>query len=171
MDKKTLIQVSKFLSIGVVNTAVDLSILNVLIIATSNHSLPAYGLFKSVSFTAGAVNSYFFNKYWTFKHPLTQVSNHTAQRLRFAMVSIASLIINTSVASTVYALLTIAYPTTNASISGSLGGISGTLVGLVWNFFAFKMFVFRSGRVPSNPYDSAYWNAARRSERTPVDFD
>ena len=62
-----LLQLAKFIVVGVLNTLVDLGVLNLLILVTDVTLGPFYVIFKSISFIAAVSNSYVWNKYWTFE--------------------------------------------------------------------------------------------------------
>ena len=57
----------KFSAVGAVNFLIDLSILNLLSFATGINRGIFAALFSAVSFLAANLNSYFWNKKWTFK--------------------------------------------------------------------------------------------------------
>ncbi|MEK9181163.1 MAG: GtrA family protein [Patescibacteria group bacterium] len=59
-------QLSRFVGIGFLNTAVDFSIANILIASTGFDSGLQLSLLKMVSFTAAVFHSFFWNKYWAF---------------------------------------------------------------------------------------------------------
>src|ERR1035437_4142761 len=62
----SLFEFSKFAVVGVLNSGVDFGILNSLILITGVVSGAGFLAFKSVSVTLGVINSYLWNKYWTF---------------------------------------------------------------------------------------------------------
>ena len=62
----SLFEFSKFAVVGVLNSGVDFGILNLLILITGVASGGGFFAFKSVSVTLGVINSYVWNKYWTF---------------------------------------------------------------------------------------------------------
>ena len=68
LGKKFLIvlQAARFVLVGALNTFIDLGVLNSLIWFSGVAAGPLYSLFKGVSFLVATVNSYFWNKYWTF---------------------------------------------------------------------------------------------------------
>ena len=58
---------SKFAVVGVLNSGVDFGILNALMLITGLSSGAGFLAFKSISVTLGVINSYLWNKYWTFE--------------------------------------------------------------------------------------------------------
>lgn len=62
----SLFEFTKFAVVSVLNSAVDFGGLNFLILITRVASGAGYVAFKSVSVTLGVINSYLWNKYWTF---------------------------------------------------------------------------------------------------------
>src|SRR5882724_12844167 len=67
MKSKHLSQVLKFIVVGILNTAIDLAVLNFLILVfhTGKTGL-TYSIFKAISFLAALANSYLMNRSWTF---------------------------------------------------------------------------------------------------------
>lgn len=69
--KKTVIQIIKFGIVGLSNTAVTAATLFILISLLKVDSLVA----NPIGYTLGLINSFIFNKFWTFKsssHPLRE---------------------------------------------------------------------------------------------------
>ncbi len=134
-----LLQLAKFAAIGGLNTILDLGILNILIIATGIATGYGYSLFKSISFVAANINSYFWNKHWTFG-----ASNQASLKEfgQFVMVSAVGFIINISTASV---LVNVIGAPENFSPErwANIGAISAVLISLVWNFVGYKFFVFK----------------------------
>src|SRR3989344_2662710 len=90
-------QAIKFVLVGILNTLVDLGVLNLLIFASGIASGFGYSAFKGISFTVAVINSYFLNKFWTFKMRETEgVKREFAQ---FFIVSLIGFGINVGVAS------------------------------------------------------------------------
>src|SRR6056297_4364021 len=59
-------EIAKFAVVGALNTFVDLGVLNLLIFFTGIASGIYYSVFKGFSFFIATVNSYLWNKNWTF---------------------------------------------------------------------------------------------------------
>jgi putative flippase GtrA len=65
--KKLVRQVSRFGLVGVLNTALDLLVLNGLLALFPTTRALVIVLFTALAYSVGAVNSFLFNKYWTFE--------------------------------------------------------------------------------------------------------
>jgi len=60
-------QFIKFVLVGLINTAVYFGSLNLFMIVSRIHQGWWYSIFVAVAFVVSAVNSYFWNKRWTFQ--------------------------------------------------------------------------------------------------------
>jgi putative flippase GtrA len=132
-------QIARFAIVGVINTAVDLTVLNTLIaVSHRGRSGLLYSLFKAISFVVAMLNSYWLNCSWTFRQALAQ---DAAKRVgRFLPVSALALAINVGTASWV------------ATLSEPLGwlvkwwpsvaALAGAACGLAFNFCGYKYLVF-----------------------------
>lgn len=138
---KILPQFYKFVLIGVLNTLLDLSILNAFVVATGISIGWHFSLFKGISFVIAVINSYFWNKLWTFSDG-AKGGTRTVEFGKFVAVSLAGLGINVGVASFL------------VNVVGPLGGIKLQLwvsisalaaIGFttISNFVGYKMFVFK----------------------------
>lgn len=148
-------QIAKFVVIGVLNALVDIGLLAYMLngAARSPYRIASddllftlfvpiafYSLYKSLSFIVANVNSYYWNKYWTFEN--TAAGKSGSQFVQFFVVSLVGFFINVITASSVSA----AFHTTG-SLSpeqwGLVGAVAGSLTGLVWNFVGYKFIVFK----------------------------
>jgi putative flippase GtrA len=148
-------QVLRFSVIGFVNTALDLIVLNLLILLTgAGHSGPLFTLFKTVSFFVAVANSYVMNAKWTFSEP--GVRTTVLQGGQFVFVSALGSALNVGIASYV---ATCAHPPLKLQpYWPSVAALFGTVCTCMFNFLGYKYFVF-----------SESWcngDAARRSEMT-----
>ena len=134
-----LFQFSKFVIVGVINTGIDFSILNLLIFLTGQSSGIHYSMFKTISFSVAVTNSYFMNKYWTFSsHETAKAGEFT----KFILVNLVGLGINVGAAS--YIVNIIGVPDGLSPVLwANIGAISAVVVTLFWNFFGMKTFVFK----------------------------
>lgn len=128
-------QVIKFVIVGVGNTLVDLSVLNLLIFLTNATSGVPFIFFKTISFLVAVTNSYIWNRRWTFRSD-KQVF------IKFLLISAVGLLLNVGSASF---LVNIVGPQfgLSAKIWANIGAACGTLVVMTWNFLGYKFVVFR----------------------------
>ena len=132
---------TKFLIIGVGNTAVDFLVLTLLLLIYPSTSTLIYLGYKTISFTVASINSYFWNKYWVFK---SSSSEKKSERIRFALVSGIGLALNVGSATTAFYLAVRLFPLVSHIIAGTTAALFGTACGLLWNFIAYSYVVFYS---------------------------
>ena len=130
-----LYQFAKFFLVGGMNTLVDLGILNLLIFVSEISSGLWYSVFKGFSFLVATINSYLWNKLWTFKTGKGAFS-------QFLVVSFIGLLINVGIASLVVNSIGIQFGL-SAAAWASIGALAGSVVGLIWNFLGYKFIVFK----------------------------
>lgn len=136
-------QLAKFAVVGLVNTAIDFSILNLLMMLTNIIEGPMYSVFKSISFLVAVTNSFFWNKFWTFRQKSTQQAGR--QFLTFFVVSVIGFGLNVGTASFVTNLIGPQFGIA-AGRWANIGAVGGTLVAMVENFLGYKFIVFRKRR-------------------------
>ena len=134
-----------FSFIGIVNTVIDLAVLNILIWFThTGQSGFRYTEYKTISFLAALLNSYLLNRHWTFaKVPKKRMGPEAVQ---FFLVSVVGAALNIGSASVVASYL---HPGLGLEkYWPSISALSGTLWGLVFNFVGYKYLVFSGRRSP-----------------------
>lgn len=135
-----LYQMSKFGLVGVGNTVIDTGLFSLFIFLSGITSGIFISLFRTLSVFAAIVNSYVWNKYWSFEKKDSQ--EVPKEFIHFVLISIVGMVINVSLTSFL------------VNVLGPQGGISptawATLAGiipvplvLVWNFVGYKLFVFK----------------------------
>lgn len=132
-------QAAKFILVGALNTFIDLGVLNALILFTGIVSGAGFGFFKGASFLVAVINSYLWNKYWTFKSKDSQATKEFSQ---FMFVSIIGLFINVGIATLVVNVIGPqggVAPVTWANV----GALVSVVISLVWNFLGYKFWVFK----------------------------
>ncbi|GBE16260.1 GtrA-like protein [bacterium BMS3Abin15] len=138
--KKLIKQFSKFVVVGVINTAIDFLVLNLEMVLTGITSGPYIFLFNSISFSVATVNSYFMNKHWTFQD---QEKSHEAVKFsQFLAVSVVGISINGGV---VYFITTFIEPFFGMDplLWANIAKIVATGLSLIWNFIGYKLWVFK----------------------------
>lgn len=148
-------QIGKFGVIGVLNTLVDWGVLAVLLAvgprffnATSEGTIlglgtvviTMYTMYKSISFIVANINSYYWNKYWTFATGFARKTK--AEFLQFFAVSLIGFLLNVGIASYVFKAIN---PLAGMNVDqwGLVGAAIGSVVGLAWNFLGYKFIVFK----------------------------
>jgi len=139
MRSKRVTEILKFAIVGAINTAIDLAVLNLLIVLFHTGKSGFYfGVFKAISFLAALTNSYILNRTWTFSGAAKRKTH--IQFGQFLVISLIGLGINVSVAT---AFVSSIRPLAGLSaLWPSVAALVGTAVGLIWNYFGYKYFVF-----------------------------
>lgn len=151
-------QIAKFILIGGLNFLVDSGIVAILILFFRNNYaieqndalfnvsilpfsfLVAYfALYKSISFVLASVNSYLWNKYWTFKR--TKTEGVKKEFFQFLIVSLIGFFINVGIA---YGVFRLVAPVGNLTKDQwtMAAVVVATFVSMCWNFLGYKFIVF-----------------------------
>lgn len=140
--KRIIKQFSKFFIVGIVNTGIDFTVLNIEMLTTGITSGPALIFFNVISFSVAVVNSYFMNKYWTFEDKRPDADKAAVKFSQFIGVSIVGISINSAL---VYAFATFIPPMfgLSAQLWVNVGKLLATGASLVWNFVGYKLWVFK----------------------------
>jgi putative flippase GtrA len=138
--KKTGGQFLRFAVVGVLNTGIDIGILNLLMYLAGVYEGNIIIVFNAISVSAAIVNSYFWNKYWTFG--AKDKDDQTKEFGSFVAVSLGGALINTL---TVYSLSTLIDPLfgLNQEIWTNIAKIIAIGLAWLWNFSGYKFFVFK----------------------------
>ncbi len=139
---KLIAQFGKFIVVGVLNTLIDFAILNVLSYLTGIYSGGSLVILNSISFTAAVINSYFLNKYWTFKEQ-SFGGVRAGEASGFLIVSLIGLAINGAI---VFGVTTYIHPPLaffTPALWENFAKILATGVALIWNFIGYKFVVFK----------------------------
>ena len=94
-----ILQASRFALVGALNTFIDLGILNLLIFLSGAASGFLFMVFKGISFLVAVINSYYWNKYWTFGGANNK--SGTGEFYKFLVIVSIGLGINVGIASSV----------------------------------------------------------------------
>jgi putative flippase GtrA len=133
----------RYIMVGIINTSIDFLVLNLLLyifVFSGHFSITAYPFFKAISFSTAAFNSFFMNKYWVFQ----SWSRPTKEEaFMFFSASVIGLLINTGIATAFLFLLKGAFPDWSPAIHANLAALCGTAFSQFWNYFSYKLVVFR----------------------------
>jgi putative flippase GtrA len=137
---KSVSQFSKFFVVGILNTAIDFSILNFLMWATKTYEGAPVAIYNTVSFSIAVINSYILNKYWTFEDKSS--AKTPAQFIKFLTVAVIGWGLNTGV---LYSITTYVNPLfgLGAALWANLAKAFATGAVLAWNFIGYKFLVFK----------------------------
>jgi putative flippase GtrA len=142
LGKKILVifQAAKFALVGILNTLIDLGVLNFLILISDINKGLGYSIFKGISFTVAVINSYFWNKLWTFKKIKTAQTGK--EFIQFLIVSLIGFGLNVGVASLVVNTIGPQFGLSK-EIWANVGAITATAFAMMWNFVGYKFVVFK----------------------------
>ena len=66
--RSTFIQFLRYCIVGGLNTLADIAMLNILLWRFPTHNVELLAVYNAIAYSAGAISSFFLNKYWTFRH-------------------------------------------------------------------------------------------------------
>lgn len=138
-------QIGKYILVGSLNTFLDWGILNLLIFLSNIASGGLFVLFKTISFSISMTNSYFWNKFWTFKKKANNIPQRKTKNefLQFFVVSVIGVLFNVGIAALIVNGIGPQFGLTD-KIWANIGAFFGTLVSMTWNFIGYKFIVFKA---------------------------
>ena len=145
-------QLGKFTLSGGLSFCVDLGVLSLLSFVFEQYFsinpndpifesltfLTFYSIYKSLSFIVANINSYYWNKYWTFH----EEGQKSAQFLQFFVVSLIGFLVNVFFASLIFKFVS-SLSALTLNQWGLIGAVVGAIAGLAWNFLGYKFVVFK----------------------------
>jgi len=134
-------QFARYIEVGILNTIIDFGILNSLIFITGFSSGIYYSLFKACSAAFAIINSFFWNKFWTFEKK--EVKRTKEEATRFLLVTLSGAIINISIASFIVNIIG-APAGIDIKVWANVGAAIASVIGIAWNFLGYKFVVFKS---------------------------
>lgn len=133
-------QLAKFGLIGVTNSVVDIGIYNSFIYYSNVSSGSMIIVFKCISVLGAIVNSYIWNKYWSFEKK--NADNLKQEFTQFLIISSIGLLLNVGI--TAFVVNIIGAPTGFSEKAwANVGGLTASVLVLTWNFVGYKFFVFK----------------------------
>jgi len=151
-----ILQIARFVLIGGLNTILDNSLLTVLYNFLVKYGLEAlsaslgidtaknilFSVGKTFSFIVASLNSYAWNKFWTFKKAEAEKEQKNKRELlAFYAVTLIGFGINVLIAKVVFSIGPLGGVTEEQWVQ--LSGLSATGASMVWNFVGYKFFVFK----------------------------
>jgi len=135
-----VMQIFRFGVVGIINTVVDLSALNILIfLFHTGQAGTMFAVFKTVAFACAVMNSYLMNRSWTFRRVTDK--HHVVEGAQFLFISLLGAVVNVGTSSYVatymhprWGIHTKAWP--------SFAALVGTAFSLGFNFIGYKFWVF-----------------------------
>ena len=138
---RVIYQIAKFVLVGALNTFVDFGVLNFLMFSTSIFSGTLYSYFKAISFICSVVNSYFWNKFWTFEEKKKEIIKGR-EFLKFVLVAGTGFVLNVSIASFIVNAIGPQFGISK-ELWGNVGAFIAIICVFLWNFVGYKLFVFK----------------------------
>lgn len=146
-------QIAKFGLIGVLNTLVDIGFLALITFIFRSYFnidskaavfgiITFYSFYKATSFIIANINSYFWNKYWTFEQGGKKQTR--SEFVQFFAVSVVGFLINVFIASFVFKIVLGSLTGLSDDQLGLIGAAAGSIAGLAWNFIGYKLWVFKT---------------------------
>ncbi len=138
---KFLWQFTKCVVVGVLNTFIDLGVLNFLLwISQANVKTGwIYAIFKTISFSCASFNSYIWNKWWTFEKGSQLKGKEFA---KFYILTGIGFLINVGIATLLVKYVSVGFVAEKVW-AGIIAPLIAVLCGFVWNFTAYKFLVFK----------------------------
>jgi len=127
--------------IGFMNTAIDFAVLNLLMWATGIYSGRWIFLLNIGSVMVAVFNSYFWNKYWTFK--ARDAKETKKEFLQFVLVTLVGMLINSSIVFGITTIVPLNFLGIGKEVWANLAKVAATGFSLIWNFIGYKFIVFK----------------------------
>lgn len=135
-----IFQIAKFFLVGAFNTLIDLGLLNLLMWGFAVTVGWGYSFFKAISFTLAAVNSYLWNKFWTFRKKETKAG--PKEFLKFYIITGIGFFLNVGIASLIVNAIGLQFGIAEKAWA-NIGAIIAVICVATWNFLGYKFIVFK----------------------------
>ncbi len=163
-QNKTGLQIGKFAIVGILNTLIDVVILNLLVYLGFMATLIILGqkflIANIIAVAVAMINSFILNKQWTFK---SEGSNVYLEILKFLVITIIGMFVIHQIVFNVFyydlpsissVIISIVYFTKlnaifpDAFIALNFAKGIAIFASLIWNFMGYKFFVFKPKSFP-----------------------
>jgi putative flippase GtrA len=132
---ENVLQLFKFAAVGCVNTLIDWSVYFVILKIFPAESAVFYAFAKGFSYFCGIINSFFLNRFWTFRDSLHE--NEGSRFAKFLLVNLVGLGFNSV---SLYIFL-------NLEFKHAMALFFATSITFSFNFILNKLWVFRKGKM------------------------
>lgn len=139
-------KISRFLVVGLFNTALDFTLLNIMVELLGFHVLVA----NTISVSVGITVSYFLNHHIVFRHPerpspknyarFFAITGFSVLFIQNVVIYVVTKVVTVNEASAVHML---GYDISAKTIEVNLAKAVAVLTGMVWNFLLYKYVIFR----------------------------
>ncbi|OGZ71514.1 MAG: hypothetical protein A2998_03275 [Candidatus Staskawiczbacteria bacterium RIFCSPLOWO2_01_FULL_37_25b] len=133
-------QLGKYGVIGVLNTFLNAGVFNLLIFITDISSGITVDLFFIVTFVVTVINSFFWNKYWSFEERKTETI--TGEAIRFFSISAVVAIVNIGILHLIVNVIG-APASLDTKIWANVALAFTIITAFFGNFFGYKFIVFK----------------------------
>lgn len=132
-------QFAKFGAVGILNTAIDFLVLNLMLVVLGGASGASLVFSNSVAFLVASANSYVWNRKWTFSEG---GSGSLKQFSFFLMLTLGGVIINTLIL--FWAVNGLERPSgLSPWLWVNLAKTGATAASMMWNYLAYKHLLFK----------------------------
>jgi putative flippase GtrA len=151
-----LSQIGKFLVTGFTNTGIDFIVLYLLLKITGQNEGIYTFIFPAISFSVATVNSFFMNRYWTFRQETKKKRKEKEYKdfFQFLIITLGGFLINAGVtylvSNFIPPFLNLQFitgifdnPESMQNIWVLFGKACATALSMVWNFTGYKFWVFK----------------------------
>jgi len=136
-----IFQLAKFVLVGILNTFIYLGALNLLIsVFGISEKDWSYSIFVTLSFICSVINSYFWNKFWTYGKKETGVGG--TEFGKFFLITGIGFVLNVSIASFVFKIIGPQFGL-SVEIWANIAAVVATVCVFIWNFLGYKFIVFK----------------------------
>lgn len=134
LPNKEITRFARFMTVGALGTLIDFGILTVLKLAGLSTLLA-----NSLSFTAGLVNNFTWNRLWTFADAVK--TDWRRQLAQFTLVSLVGLVLNNLIVLSLEGVFSAWFSAQWAYLPAK---VIATGVVVFWNYFANRMWTFKN---------------------------
>jgi putative flippase GtrA len=135
-------QIGKFAAVGSSNSFVDIGLLNLVIMSFGvEKGTTAFLIAATATAFAGTVNSFFWNKFWTFEAGTTEggMKKALAEVVKFyAVTGVAALVNGAATYAAANAIVGV-----SPELAANIAKVVGIFSGMTLNFLGYKFIVFK----------------------------